>query len=420
MSNNDLPDPHINLPDDDIDAEAVENNRAKANLSEAWKEKPVFRLMVIVIPVLVVLVVVIGLWNMTHSTIDPSQVSKAPPSAPAPGEQNLSPAYKEALQEDAAQRAEIARQTGQSAIPTPIADTQNKIQDADKPSDPLEKWRGREPEAPTPQPIPQPTPVPVQQPPAQPVQPAPPPDTNGMSQAMIAQIKSLTESWQPKPVTMVKVPEDKPPEKAAENGNNNGGNQQASNAPMDQQIESPAIVSAGTVLYGELLTEANSDIPAPILVQILSGPLKGARAIGSFQSTEDYIILGFQTVIMDDKEYKGEIVALDPATTSAGLVTDVDRHYFTRYILPAAASFISGVGKAVSDTNSTTTITGNSIVITKDKIKWKDQVKQGLGESASTVADALKKESDRPPTVKVEVGTPIGLMFVTSLRAKNQ
>src|SRR5690606_12018046 len=49
------------------------------------------------------------------------------------------------------------------------------------------------------------------------------------------------------------------------------------------------IIPAGTIEYAQLVTEANTDAPGPVMAQIASGPLAGARLIGSFQSTDNYL-----------------------------------------------------------------------------------------------------------------------------------
>src|SRR6202021_599971 len=108
------------------------------------------------------------------------------------------------------------------------------------------------------------------------------------------------------------------------------------------------IVPAGTVSYAQLLTEANSDVPGPILAQIMSGPLAGARAGGEFKTLDDYLVLHFALVNFKGKDYQIDAIALDPDTTLGGMATDVDQRYFTRVILPAAAGFMQGLGSALA------------------------------------------------------------------------
>jgi len=115
----------------------------------------------------------------------------------------------------------------------------------------------------------------------------------------------------------------------------------------DSRARSEVLLSAGSIEYAQLLTEANTDVPGPILAQIVTGPFQGARLIGTFEETYNYLTLNFDTVVLDGVDYSVDAVAIDPETTLPGVVTDINRRYFTRVVLPVAAEFIAGFADAL-------------------------------------------------------------------------
>src|SRR5262249_43355048 len=145
-----------------------------------------------------------------------------------------------------------------------------------------------------------------------------------------------------------------------------------------------ALVSAGTVSYGQLLTEANSDVPGPILAQILSGPLSGARAVGQFHTINDYNVLQFSLVNFKGKDYPINAIALDPDTTLGGMATEVDERYFTRVILPAAAGFMQGLGSALGTGSSSVVTNGETTIVSQSGRGLQQGMFQGLGQAAQT------------------------------------
>ena len=72
------------------------------------------------------------------------------------------------------------------------------------------------------------------------------------------------------------------------------------------------------------MTTLNSDLPGPVLAQVLSGPFTGGRFIGKITVNQDCqcLIIDFKTVVKDTVSYKIDAVALDENTTLAGVRRD--------------------------------------------------------------------------------------------------
>jgi intracellular multiplication protein IcmE len=180
-----------------------------------------------------------------------------------------------------------------------------------------------------------------------------------------------------------------------------------------EQVEN-IILPAGTIEYGQLLIEANTDAPGPVLAQIVSGPLRGSRVLGSFTSTDEYLTLEFSQLVLDGISYQVQAVAIDPNTTLPGIITEIDRKYFTRVILPMAAEFVTGFTDAISESGSTSVFISDSSVTqsTEDKDS-RQEVSSGISEAGDKLSEILEEEADRAqPMLRVAAGTPLGVLFV--------
>ncbi|MFX7820706.1 hypothetical protein ABTK26_20535, partial [Acinetobacter baumannii] len=56
------------------------------------------------------------------------------------------------------------------------------------------------------------------------------------------------------------------------------------------------------------------------------------------------------------EEINADGVVIAPETMEASVASDVDQHYLTRVILPAAAAFVQGLGQAIATTSNTTAV----------------------------------------------------------------
>src|SRR3546814_12793566 len=58
-----------------------------------------------------------------------------------------------------------------------------------------------------------------------------------------------------------------------------------------QDIDHPRLPLAGTIVYANMVSEANSDAPGPVLATVLQGDFAGSTLIGSFQEAESALVI---------------------------------------------------------------------------------------------------------------------------------
>ncbi len=373
---------------------------------QLWHDNPAFKIGVVAVGGLALVGGAFAMMNNGESKL-PTTVAPGQTVAGTPGS-DVSPEYKKVIEEANKEKAQQAMQAGNSAIPTPVGQvTQVGPKPDEAPVDPLAEWRKAEaaqqqPAAPAG--MPQNGAVQAVQNTAQ-----GPDEVGPLAQAMQQQIQSLIGTWGPSQAKVVAFVQPK------EQNNGQAQNANTTGQPQTKEVTKQVIVPAGEILYGQLMTEANSDVPGPILAQIVSGQLKGGRVIGKFVVSNDYLVLTFTSVSIGGHSYKIDAIALDPATTLGGMATEVDNRYFSRVVLPAAAAFVSQFGSTISQPATSTTVGANgTVVISQEKQTTKDALYAGAGSAAGTVAQFMQNEASRiQPLVRVAANTPIGVFFVS-------
>lgn len=178
----------------------------------------------------------------------------------------------------------------------------------------------------------------------------------------------------------------------------------------------------GQILYAQLKSRANSDAPGPILAEIIQGDLAGTTLLGSFSVANEALILQFNTATITET-LSGQVVndtfpinaiAVDTKYIGTALATDVDRHLFERIAVTFATSFIGGFGELMASSGGTTITQPDGTVIEQNPtLTVRDQAISSAGQAVGEVGGILNEYyGNKPTTVIVESGTPIGLLFL--------
>lgn len=379
-------------------------------LGDLVRNSPMVKLGLIVGAIALVISVIVLFGGSDERTRN-SRISRGAGVTAAPGEDDVSQAYEQAVTEFNITEVERALREGDSALPVPVGTTRGRVglqEEAAMAEDPLERWRRIQEERQKRSQTQRPN-LPNVDPNAEAV--------DQLTKLMQRQMESVLSAKEIKPAKQMGITAHEWVDKKFEEEERRRQErldraQQASAAAAGDSV-AEIILPAGTIEYAQLLIEANSDAQGPVLAQIVSGPLAGSRMLGSFKVEQDYLVLSFNQVVIDGVSHRMDGVALDPSTTGIGMVTDIDRRYFTRIILPAAAKFVEGMAGAIADTGSTVVVVGDAAVEQRRELNTNEQLYKGLEEAASGVADILDEQAkNTKPQIKVRAGTPIGVLFV--------
>jgi intracellular multiplication protein IcmE len=420
--------------DDDFNNDDFDDFKSGGTFKEVWDQNPLVKIVAVILGVVAVVALIVYLLSGTD---DPrSRVSNTPDQSEAPGGE-VSQTYADAIIAVNEDRTEAAlSDPNKSAVPIPFnLQEQDLLTDPnDAPNfddfDPLAAWRQQaipEEEPALEEPV-EPVLVPFEGPiEPQPV-PGPSPDVvNSLAQAMSQQMGDLKGLHNIDTATLIQVT---PEDYLSIGTDTNIGSDQimvdtdGDGVPdtlvggeldngVDEEIIETVIIPAGTINYGQMLLEANSDVPGPVLVQLVSGPLAGARMIGRFTVESDVLVIEFNSIVVDGLNSPISAIAIDPGTTLPGVATEVDKRYFARVLLPAAGEFIEGLGRGFAQTTETTIVSGDVVTTSTTDLDVEQEFGVAVEEAAQEINQFVEREANAiNPLVRVERGTPVGVFFL--------
>lgn len=397
----------------DLDEASFDDFEKKkaATLGDLWRDNTMVKVGVVIAAAVAIFGTII-LFGGKEVATTPSLVAPAAELNAPPGTQEANPAYIAAIEEENEARTEEAQQTGGSSLPTPIDPPLDRLTVTEEESadeDPLQRWRTLQEER-----------LQREMQRAQTAKPeaVSPQDTArdeaiaAMAEAMSQQMQSILESHNtPKNIQYRGMT----PASWLDELNKQ---EAEAAAALAGEAEDPGteiiLYPAGRIAYGQILTEANSDVPGPVLAEVASGPLRGSRILGTFSKEKELLTVEFDTVVVDGISYSIDAVMIDPATTLPALATDVDHHYLKRIALPMAAAFVEGMANAISESGRTTiTVEGDTVAEEEEDASSDQEVSAGVEEAGKELREILDEQADEiEVTVRIEAGTPIGILFL--------
>lgn len=418
MSNTDNFDPPEDMDldqvsDKDIDFDDFEDNKDKS-LGASWKSSPLFKFGVVALVVIIVIALV-SILSSDKVQVPTSVVTKGTNLKEAPGIKDVTPVMKEAIEEKNDQRIDEAQKQGISAIPTPIAPPKTLLevpQEEAQSEDPLLRWQQMQTERAKAQREQQ-----LVQDQQTQVDPQRDAKVTALAQSMSQHIDGILSAQKTPELKHINVFTKMDTSKIVdENGNSLAATAAVDALAQQQALQKPAkvIVPAGKIEYAQMVLEANSDIPGPVVALIASGQFSGGKLMGKFQAQEEYLVMTFTTLVTK----KGTSIpvnayALDPGTSLTGMATDVDHRYFKRIVLPAAAKFVEGLGQAYAQTTSSTTQNATTTTTSTENLNTKQEFGKAVSEAAKSVGDVLQDDGkNTKPLVIVAAGTPMGVLFM--------
>lgn len=244
-----------------------------------------------------------------------------------------------------------------------------------------------------------------------------------MLNAMQGQAQQLVASWQPPTMEhkegapAVLDGKDGTTTKTTTTTTKSGTGDQASGT------ETPPMVKAGTVLFAVLDTAVNSDYPdSPVMATIVDGKYKGAKLLGKLTTVKgvsgqmDRVGLNFTLMNKDDwiKSKSVTAYAIDPDTSRTQLASAVNYHYLKRFGAIMATSFLQGYSTAITNAGTTTIGAGVSTA-TRPELNPSSKIMVGLGQMGQTLGAATQNYINIPPTVKVDAGVGLGILFMSDV-----
>lgn len=383
------------------------------------------RLLVIASLATTALVVVFGMWLSEDVAVPPSTLAKAPKADALPGGPHSTPSYSDLAtrhDRDVAARAEAA---GQSSVATmPGSETAIKL--------PPPPAAPRPTQAIVAPPSPRTAPtraMAIAGAPAGGSPRQPPKPDDSQTKAYTTAINSLLAGWGGKAQFTDVLLEPEHDTRASGGGVAGNGIQQGGTVPSaaaTQPVPNAArlagraghqvLMPAGRGVYGRTVLAANSDHGGSVVVEALSGPIISDRMTGTFEKREDRLVIKLDSITLQDGTQQHiDAVVVAPDSMETAVASDVDPHYVSRFVLPVAAAFVSGLGQAIEQSSTTFVASplGGGTGFTHLNIG--QQLGVGAGVAGAQLGTLLKDAAPKGPTVSVKANVDVGVMFLAPL-----
>ena len=403
------------------------------HLSGAGKAGP-RRLIVIALVMVAATGGVLLVLSRSPSAPAPANLARAPKVDALPGGPHSTPAYSQLATDHDKEIAARAAAAGQSSVASmPGSETATRIPPPPVTADPTPRPR----EAgvfPPPAPTAAPTPpramvLPTSAPPTVLAQQPSKADEN-QTKVYQAAISSLLAGWNGKAqaTDVILRPEDSG---ATNDGNggrgagttSSGGVQSAAavqpvaNARrLGGATSGQVLMPAGRGVYARTVLAASSDQGGPVVIEALSGPIAGDRMTGSFEKREERLVVKLNTITLQDgTQQRIDALAIAPDSMETSVASSVDQHYISRFVLPVAAAFVSGLGQAISQSNSTVVAGPLGGATAFQRLNLGQQLGVGAGVAGAQFGAILKEAAPKGPTVMLDANVNVGVVFLSPL-----
>lgn len=199
-------------------------------------------------------------------------------------------------------------------------------------------------------------------------------------------------------------------------GNVSGTDVMDSNG-SNELAEPNKTIPAGTIYYGEVISEINSDMTSPILAEITEGPFKGWRLTGSFnipQGSKGLLLSFNKFVNLEGKEFTISALAIDGLEGQSLIASEVNPRLLQRYGPVFATSFLAGLAQSLSQPRSTIAGIGSTQVLVEEPSTLEQAGYAGLSNSFSAISSDIANYIPKGPLITIKSGYPLGILFTNS------
>ncbi len=259
-------------------------------------------------------------------------------------------------------------------------------------------------------------------------------DTGGVSDsqqqtAYTAAINGLFSQWNGRPpATDVILSPPPVPANGTASGSDSSSSAEGQSAPIaapsvpndpdPAATAQPVIIPVGRGIFAHPIIALSSDQTSPVILQADSGPIAGDRMIGSFSRENDRLIININQIIHNGQSIDCAGFVIAPDTMEAAVASGVNQHYISRFLLPAAAAFVEGLGNAIETTsNQVQVLSPLGGATTSTNLNFHQQLGVAAGAAAQQIGTTLDQDAPKGPTISLDANVAVGVMFLSDVKA---
>lgn len=185
--------------------------------------------------------------------------------------------------------------------------------------------------------------------------------------------------------------------------------------PLAAKRARKILMPADRGIYGITKLASNTDGGGPVIVEAESGPIAGDRMRGSFEQKDDRMVVMLTSLHHDGHDIPIQAILVTPDTMETTVASRVDEHYMARFALPAAAAFVSGLGQAIAQSNTTTVASPLGGATGFTHLNFNQELGVAAGAAGAQIGQVLTQSAPKKATVFLDAETPVGIVFLESV-----
>ena len=185
--------------------------------------------------------------------------------------------------------------------------------------------------------------------------------------------------------------------------------------PLAAKRASRILMPADRGIYGITKLAADTDGGGPVIVEAESGPIAGDRMRGNFEQKDDRMVVMLTSLHHNGHDIPIQAILVTPDTMETTVASRVDEHYVARFALPAAAAFVSGLGQAIAQSNTTTVASPFGGATGFTHLNLNQELGVAAGSAGAQIGQVLTQSAPKKATVYLDAETPVGIVFLESV-----
>lgn len=192
-------------------------------------------------------------------------------------------------------------------------------------------------------------------------------------------------------------------------------------APGARGPQGRVLIPAGRGVYAHTVLATNSETGGPVVLQADTGPIAGARMIGTFTRAgmTNRLVVRVTSVNFGGQSISVDGLVIAPETMDTSVATSVDHRLAERFLLPAAAAFVEGLGQAIARSNTTAVISPFGGASFASRLNTEEQLGVAAGAAGARIGQALEQATPRRATVHLAKDAQVGVLFLSNVTAPN-
>ena len=183
------------------------------------------------------------------------------------------------------------------------------------------------------------------------------------------------------------------------------------------------LAKAGDVAYAYIVNGTDTDTPGPLIAEVTSGDLKGARLIGSFTANRETtaMIVSFDRVVLaDGTNLPTTAYAVDAIYGDLAIRSKFSGRYFQRYGPRLAGAFLRGAGAAIASTGTQIVGVGDAVTVVSPEQSTREAIAAGVADVGEQLAGEIEELGPDGPLVQLFAGKPIGVLWLANVQRPTQ